>query len=148
MAKMPTHLLQRSYASTALHLAKMKAFVPCDVVDELNGYKCRIVEAVFDPLNIEEVNAKFKAQGYNFDDRMQVIAVTDDGSILLWGGINSIYHLKKGEQLTGAFSSLAFADVLDLTQRFKIKNKKVELDALIEQLQEEYTKGPPSVQQS
>jgi hypothetical protein len=136
---LPT-LLQRTFASRALDVAKMKAFVPCDVEDRLNNYKARILEAVYDPLNIPETNAKFRAAGYEFDDSMQVIAVTDDGEILLWGGLNSVYHLGKGEKITGAFDEkhLAFNDILNLTNRFKIKNKKVEIDELIASLKTKY----------
>ena len=133
-------LLSRTYASRALDVIKMKAFVPCEVDDRLNNYKARIVEAVFDPLRISEVNARFRAAGYDFTDDMQVIAVTEDGSILLWGGLNSVFHLGKGEKIEGAFDEkhLAFNDILDLTNRFKIKNKKVEIDELVAQLKKTY----------
>jgi hypothetical protein len=133
-------LLQRSFASSALDVAKMKAFVPCDVEDRLNQYKARIVEAVYDPLCIPEVNARFRDAGYDVADGMQVIAVTEDGSILLWGGLNSVFHLRKGETIAHAFDEkhLAFNDVLDLTGRFKIKNKKAEIDELIAKLKEKY----------
>ena len=69
-----------------------------------------------------------------------MIAVNEDGSILLWGGLNSIFHLRRGEQIRGAFDEehLAFNDILDLTGRFKIKNKKVEFDELLAQLQATY----------
>jgi hypothetical protein len=133
-------LLQRSVVSRALDVAKMKAFVPCDVEDELNHYKVRIVEAVYDPLCVPEVNARFRAAGYDFPDDMQVIAVTGDGSILLWGGLNSVYHLRKGETAASAFDEehLAFNDILDLTGRFKIRNKKPEMDDLIAKLKQKY----------
>jgi hypothetical protein len=133
-------LLQRSFASRALDVAKMKAFVPCDVDDRLNQYKAKIVEAVYDPLRVPEVNARFRAAGYDFPDDMQVIAVTDDGSILLWGGLNSVFHLRKGEKIAGAFDEkhLAFNDILDLTSRFKIKNRKAEVDELIAGLKQKY----------
>jgi hypothetical protein len=134
MADLPLHLLQRTFASRALDVVKMKGLVPCDVENRLNGYTCRIVEVVFDPLKIEEVNGRFKAAGYPVEDEMQVIAVNADGSILMWGGFNSVYYVRKGEPIKGAFDNLAFDDILDLTQRFKIKNKKVEIDALITQL--------------
>jgi len=118
----------------------MKAFVPCDVDDRLSQYKAKIVEVVFDPLRIPEVNSRFKAAGYDFDDKMQVIALTEDGSILLWGGFNSVFHLRKGERIEGAFDEkhLAFNDILHLTARFKIKHKKVEIDDLLAQLKETY----------
>jgi hypothetical protein len=133
-------LLQRSFASRALDVAKMRAFVPCEVEDRLNEYKAKIVEAVYDPLCIPEVNARFRAAGYDFSDDMQVIAVTEDGSILLWGGLNSVFHLRKGEKIAGPFDEkhLAFNDILNLTNRFKIKNKKVEIDELIASLKKKY----------
>src|SRR3954453_8181573 len=136
-------LLQRSFASRALDVAKMKAFVPCEVDDRLNKYKATIVEAVYDPLRVPEVNATFRAAGYDFADDMQVIAVTEDGSILLWGGLNSVFHLRKGEAIAGAFDEarLAFNDILDLTNRFKIKNKKAEIDELIAGLKKKYGGG-------
>jgi hypothetical protein len=46
--------------------------------------------------------------------------------------------VRKGEPIEGAFDNLAFEDILDLTQRFKIKNKKVEIDGLIAQLKQKY----------
>ena len=133
-------LLQQAYATRALDVVKMKAFVPCEVGDEITGYKGRIVQIVFDPLRIPEVNSGFAADGFNIDDGMQVIAVNEDGSILLWGGINSIFHLRRGEQIRGPFDErhLAFNDILDLTGRFKIKNKRVEIDELIEQMRQKY----------
>lgn len=37
-------------------------------------------------------------------------AVTEDGEILLWGGLNSVFHLRKGEKIDGTFDEqhLAF----------------------------------------
>jgi len=139
MAKLPLHLLQRSFASSALHVAKMKAQAPCDVDDPINGYKGRITEVVFDPLRIEEVNARFVAEGFNVPDGTQVIAVTATGEILVWGGFNSVFRLARGEELVGAFDKLAFADIMDLTQRFGFKNKKAEIDELIAGLQKKYS---------
>lgn len=140
MSNLVPFLLQRTFASRALGVVKMKAFVPCDVDDSLNNYNARIVDVVYDPLRIEDVNARFAAAGYQVGGDMQVIAVNDDGSILLWGGLNSVFHLRKGEQIQGAFDEkhLAFNDILDLTNRFKIKNKKVEIDDLIAQLERKY----------
>jgi hypothetical protein len=133
-------LLHRSFASRALQVAKMKAFVPCQVDDPLNKYKATIVKVVYNPLCVPEVNATFKAAGYDFPDDMQVIAVTEDGSILLWGGLNSVFHLRKGETIAGMFDAkhLAFNDILDLTDRFKIKNKKVEIGELIAKMKSKY----------
>jgi hypothetical protein len=118
----------------------MKAFTPCEVDDRINNYKDKIVEVVFDPLRIPEVNDRFKAAGYHVGNGMQVIAVNEDGSILLWGGVNSVFHLRKGEKIAGPFDEkhLAFNDILDLTERFKIKNKKVEIDELIARMKERY----------
>jgi len=39
-----TYLLQRSYASSCLDVMKMRAFVPCEVADELNNYKATITQ--------------------------------------------------------------------------------------------------------
>src|SRR5687767_2154864 len=97
------YLLQQAYVTRALDVVKMKAFVPCDVEDETTGYRGRISEIVFDPVRIPEVNDQFKSDGFNVDNGMQVIAVNDDDSILLWGGLNSIFHLRRGEQIRGAF---------------------------------------------
>jgi hypothetical protein len=96
------------------------------------------VEVVFEPTHIQEVNAKFKAAGYHIDDGTQVIAVNEDGSLLIWGGLNSVYHLEKGERIQSAFANLAFNDILHLTRRFKIKNKKPEIDAMMAQMKEAY----------
>lgn len=133
-------LLSRTFASRALDVVKMKAFVPCEVENQFKSYKARIVEHVYDPVRVPEVNGRFKAAGFEFADDMQVIAVTEDGSILLWGGLNSVFHLRKGERISGVFDRkhLAFNDILDLTNRFKIKNKKVEIDELIAQLKKTY----------
>ena len=135
-------LLQRSFASRALDVVKIKAFIPCDVENQFRTYKTRIIEHVYDPLRIPEVHARFRAAGYEFSDDMQVIAVTEDGEILLWGGLNSVFHLRKGNKIDGAFDEhhLAFNDILDLTERFKIKNKKVEIDEFIAQLKKTYGK--------
>ena len=116
----------------------MKAFIPCEVENQFKTFKTRIVEHVYDPLRIEEVNGRFRDAGYDLDESMQVLAVNEDGSILLWGGLNSVYHLRKGEKINGVFDHIAFNDILDLTERFKTKNKKVELDELITQLKVKY----------
>jgi hypothetical protein len=104
MSNLLRHLLQRSFASDCVDFAKIKALVPREVEDKLTGYKTLVVEIVFDPFRIEQVNERFKADGYIFDEDMKVIAVTEDGSILLWGGLNSVYHIKRGETITGAFN--------------------------------------------
>ena len=121
----------------------MKALVPCDVSDEITGYRGRVSEIVFDPLRIEEINAPYEAQGFEVREGMQVIAECEDGSILLGGGLNSIFHLRKGEQIRGAFDEdhLAFQDILDLTGRFRIKNKRAEIDGLLAQLNHKYSAG-------
>ena|SRR5882672_2550014 len=132
-----TYLLQRSYVSSCLHVMKMKAFVPCDVADELNKYKAIITEVVFDPLKVKETNAQYTKAGYIIPDDFAVIALTADKKILLWGGLNSVYYLRKGERLHKSLEvNLAFNDIVDLTGRFKIKNKKPEIDDLLEQLKE------------
>ena len=147
MANFPIHLVRRDLASRCLDLMKLRAFVPCDVSDASTGYKARVVEAVFDPLRVAEVNGRFRAAGFAWDDDddegggMRVIAVTDDGSILLWGGLNSVYHLRRGERLVGVFDNLAFEDVGRLVRPFGIKNTKAEIDALVEQLKQRYTKA-------
>jgi hypothetical protein len=133
-------LLQRTFASRALEVVKMKAFIPCDVENQHKTYRTRMVEHVYDPLRVPEVNGRFKAAGYDVDDQVQVIAVNKDGSILVWGGFNSVFHLAKDEKIGGALDlkHLAFNDILDLTNRFKIKNKKMEIDELIAKLKQTY----------
>ena len=134
-------LLQRIFASRALEVAKMKNFVPCDIDDRINKYNARMIDVVFDPLRIPEVNKRFRGAGYDIpNDDSMVIAINDDKSILIWGGLNSVFHLRKGEKIGGVFDEahLAFNDILDLTNRFKIKNKKVEIDRLIADLKAKY----------
>lgn len=133
-------MLQRSFASDCVDFAKIRSLVLREVECKLTGYKTKVVEIVFDPFRIEEVNARFKAEGYIFDDGMKVIAVTDDLSILLWGGLNSVYHVKRGETITGAFDEkhLGFHDLLDFTQPFKTKRRKVEIDEMLVKLKEAY----------
>ena len=118
---------------------KMRAFVPCEVADELNSYEATITEVVFDPLKVQETNAHYAKSGYIIPKDFAVITLTADKRILLWGGINSVYYLQKGEELDKSLEmNLAFNDIVDLTQRFKIKNKKPEIDDLLAQLKELY----------
>lgn len=132
------YLLQRHYASSCLDIVKLKEFVPCDVENSLNGVKTRIARIVFNPSQIDEVNKEFQAAGYIIRKGMAVIAVNEDESILVWGGVNSVYHMRKREEVNGILDKLAFDDLLDLTQRFKIKNKKVEIDAMMALLKKTY----------
>jgi hypothetical protein len=133
VARIPVHLLQRTFASHALDIVKMSNLVPCEVENPLNNFHCRIVEIVFDPLHIPDVNKRFRADGYKVPQTMQVIAINGDGSILLWGGANSIFHLRKGDVITGPADEkhIAFEDILGLTKRFNIRNTKSEIDDLI-----------------
>ena len=136
-----TYLFQRSFASSCLDIVKMKAFVPCEVEDEMNDYKTTITEMVFDPLKITEINGRFEAAGYIIPEDFSVIAVTGDETVLVWGGVNSVYYLHKAEELDDSLEvNLAFNDIVDLTARFKIKNKKTEIDDLIAQLKQLYRK--------
>jgi hypothetical protein len=136
-----TYLFQRSYASSCLDIVKMKGLVPCEVEDEVTEYTGTITEIVFEPLKIREVNGKFEAAGYIIPEDFAVIAVTADKKILVWGGVNSVYYLKKGEELDESLEeNMAFNDIVDLTERFKIKNKKAEVDDLITHLKKVYSK--------
>jgi len=128
------------YVTRALDIIKMKAFVPCEVDDRFTNYKATITEIVFDPLKIPEVNERYKAVGYHVPDDWHVFAVTDDGSILIWGGMNSVFHVQKGEPITTLFDEnhIAFNDIRDLTARFKTKNKRGEIDELIAALENTY----------
>jgi hypothetical protein len=67
------YLLQRSYASSALDIIKMRDFTPCEVEDQFNTYRTTIVEVVFDPLHISEVNNRFEKAGYDIEESMSVI---------------------------------------------------------------------------
>jgi len=133
--KLLPNMFQRSLAGDCLDLVKMKSLVPVEVEDELTGYRTKIAEMVFDPKRINEVNRRFKAAGYLIPDDMNVIAVNEDKTILVWGGPNCILWLRKGEPVSkGWEGNLAFQDLRDLTEKFKIKNKKVEIDDMIKQL--------------
>jgi hypothetical protein len=135
--------LQRSAAIECLNIVQIKAFVPREVEDKLTHYKTKIVEIVFDPLRIEEVNAKFKAAGFELNEKMglRVVALNYDGSILVWGGWNSLFHLRPGEHITGVMDAehLAFQDLSEFFDLFEIrKNKKAEIDSLIDQFKKLY----------
>src|SRR5215813_2974459 len=119
------YLAQRSLASASLDVMKLKAFVPCKVEDGITKYKSTIVDIVFDPLRVKQINSKFKRAGFKFPSGTNVIAVNKNGSILLWGGMNSVFHLRKGEELNEKNweKHLAFYDIQGLTRPFKIKNK-------------------------
>ena len=139
MATISKHLLQNVYASRMLEVMKMKAVVPCEVDDRITGFKGTVTDVVFDALRIEETDAKYRAAGYLFDDDMHVIATTADDGVLVWGGANSVYHLRKGDKIEGFEDHMAFNDILHLTNRFRFKNKKAEVDALVQQLKAKYT---------
>ncbi len=135
------HLLQRSFAGDSLYLIKMRPLVPIEVENDLIGYKTKIVEMVFDPSRIVEVNGRFEAEGFLIPEKMNVIAVNEDGTILVWGGPNCVFWLRKGEPISeGWDDNVAFEDLGDLTHRFKFKNKKAEIDDMIAQLKQTFSK--------
>jgi hypothetical protein len=138
--KLLPNMLQRSIALDCLDLVKMRSLVPVEVEDELTGYRTKIVEMVFDPTRLTEINRQFKAAGYLIpDDDVNVIAVNEDSTILVWGGANCILWLRKGEPVSkGWEGNLAFQDLRDLTEKFKIKNKKAEIDDMIKQLDQTF----------
>ncbi len=135
-------MLQRSFAGDCLDLIKMRSLVPIEVEDELTGYKTNIVEVVFDPVHISETNARFQTAGFLIPDEMNVIAVNDDGAILLWEArLNCILWLRKGEPISDDWEdNMAFQDLRDLTGQFKIKNKKAEVDDMIAALKKAFGK--------
>jgi hypothetical protein len=133
------HLLLRSFAGDCLHLLKMRQLVPIEVEDKLTRYKTRIAELVFDPARFSKINAKFRKAGYVVPKKMNVIAVNEDGTILVWGGVNSVFWLRKREPMSEDWEkNLAFQDLGNLTHRFKIKNSKVELDQMMAQLKQTF----------
>jgi hypothetical protein len=140
--KVPYHLLRQHYAARCVELLKMKALVPRDVECPPNQFRRRVV-VVFDPLRVAEVNARFKDDGYLFGDDADpgaaVVAVNDDGSVLVWGGLNSVYCLRRGERSTGLLDKIAFDDIAQLIRPFGIKNTKAEVAAMTEQLKRHYT---------
>ena len=134
------HMLLRSFASDYLHLIKMRSLVPIEVEDELTGYKAKIVEMVFDPKRLTKVNKRFEAAGYIIPEKMSVIAVNEDGTILVWGGPNCVFWLRKGEPIADGWDdNLAFQDLGDLTHRLKIKNKKAEIAEMVAQLKKMFS---------
>lgn len=139
--KLLPQMLQRSFAGDCLELTKMRLLVPAEVEDELTGYKAKIVEMVFEPLRIAEVNQRFTASGFILPEETNVIAVNDDDTILVWGGANSVLWLRKGEPIHEDWEpNMAFQDLRDLTDRFNIKNKKAEIDDMIAQIKEAFSK--------
>lgn len=137
--KLLPYMLQRSFAGDCLDLIKMRSLVPIEAEDEITGYKTTIVEMVFDPMRLAEVNGRFQAAGYIIPDKMNVIGVNEDGTILVWGGPNCVFWLRKGAPISeGLLDNIAFQDLGDLTQQFKIKNKKTEIDEMIAQLKQAY----------
>ncbi len=131
-----SHVVQRLFATHFVQLEKMKHLVPRKIKSQCSSRRMTIAEVVFDPLQIEKVNAKFKGSGFLFDDPMHVIAVNDDGSILLWGGANSVFHLRPGERIRGALDEkhLVFEDIRHLTDLFGIEVKKKDVDEMISKL--------------
>jgi hypothetical protein len=135
------HSLKKSYASECLTLLKMRELVPFEVEATHSDFKAKVVEMVFDPFKIKEVNARFASAGYPVLDGLEVIAVNEDGSILLWGGAAGIFYARKGEPFDeGWEENSVYDDVLDLIGRFNIKHKKAEVDEMIAKLQTHYTK--------
>jgi len=135
------YMLQRSFAGDCLDLIKMGSLVPIEVKDELTGYKTKIVEMVFDPVRLAEVNGRFAAAGYLIPEKMNVIGVNHDGTILVWGGPNCVFWLRKGEPISDGWDdNVAFQDLRDLTGQFKIKNKKPEIDDMIAELKKAFGK--------
>jgi hypothetical protein len=133
-------MLQRSFATDCLDLIKMRSLVPIEVEDEVTGYKTKIVEMVFDPVRLSQVNKRFAAAGYLIPEEMNVIAVNEEGTILVWGGANCVFWLRKGKPIAkGLEPNLAFQDLRDLTGQFKIKNKKAEIDEMLAQLKQTFS---------
>lgn len=134
-------MLQRSFAGDCLDLIKMRSLVPIEVVDEPTGYKTKITEMVFDPLQLAEVNSRFQAAGFLIPEKMNVIGVNEDGTILVWGGPNCVFWLRQGEPISEDWDdNVAFQDLRDLTGQFKIKNKKPEVDEMIADLKKAFSK--------
>lgn len=135
-------MLTSFYATRALDVVKMKNVVPCDISSPDYSYRGRIVEVVFDPVRVPEINGRFRDTGYEVPEDCQVIAVNEDGSILLWGGLNSVYHLAKGERVHGDLDDdhIVFEDILDLTGPFKFRNRRDEINDLLARMREAYAK--------
>lgn len=125
---LPYMMLLRSTAIECLYLLKMRPLVPIEVKDKLTGYTGIIVEMVFDPQRVAEVNEQFRAKGYPVPEDMSVIAVNNGGTILMWGGLNSVFWLRKSKPIKkGEWDKhLAFQDLGGLIYVYgcKIKNKK------------------------
>lgn len=134
-------ILQRSFAGDSLALIKMRPLVPIEVQNAPTGYKTKIIEMVFDPSRLVEVNGRFEADGFLIPEKMNVIAVNEDGTILVWGGPNCVFWLRKGEPISeGWDDNVAFEDLGHLTHRFKFKNKKAEIDDMIAKLKQTFSK--------
>ncbi|HEY5913132.1 MAG TPA: hypothetical protein VJA21_21285 [Verrucomicrobiae bacterium] len=128
--------LQRSFATHFVKLEKMRTLVPRTIKAQWNGRPIKVREIVFDPLQIKKVKAKFTEAGFILDDRKHVLAVNADGSILVWGGANSVFRLRAGARITGALDErrLAFEDIGHFTDAFEVDATKKEVDAMIGKL--------------
>ena len=94
--------LQLSFATRFVELEKIKSLVPRTIKAQVKGRRIAVAKVVFDPLRMKKVNAEFKDNGFFLDDRNNVIAMNADGSILVWGGANSVFRLRRGERIAGA----------------------------------------------
>ncbi len=141
MSNLLRHSLKKAYASECLTLLKMKELVPFEIKATHTDFTAKVVEMVFDPFKIKEVNARFAAAGYPVLEGLEVIAVNEDGSILLWGGVAGIFYARKDEPFDEDWEdNSVYEDVIDLIGQFKIKHKKAEVDEMMEKLQAHYTK--------
>lgn len=135
------NLLVGPVLSSGMAIAKLKGFAPFDYEDEQKTFKKRLVEVVYDPLRVREVNEEFRAKGYDVPEEQQVIAVNEDGSILLWGLLDEICCLQKGHKWQDPAGGRRFVcGSPHLTRPFKIRNKKVEIDKLLAQVEKTYGK--------
>jgi hypothetical protein len=133
---MSQSLVKRSFATHFVKLEKMRTLVPRTVKAQWSGRPIKVKAIVFDPLQLQKVNAKFTDDGFILDDRKYVIAVNADGSILVWGGANSVFRLRAGARITGALDEkrLAFEDISHFTDAFEVDATKKEVDAMIARL--------------